>query len=389
MYPFLIKLNVIICQIKYLFSGIVFFLTAVTVDAQNRNLLNNFDEFNKADSSKLFFRLENFNFIKNKEYHSYFIKGETLLGYLATPKLVYYPSSKIRIEAGIRLQKYFGNDGLAGNEPVFTFMYRPNKKHTMIIGALNQNGNHQLSEPMFNPEFYFTKNIENGIQYQYNGDRLYFDTWINWKQFIFEGDPFQEKLAFGVCANLWLNKKTAKNRLSIPFEMLANHEGGQIDTSPDNVMTKINMASGLKWEHKTTASRIKLWYVKMMAYFFTNSLSKRDYLFKNGYALYPTFGFATQKSKFSIGYYTPYHFETPNASILFSSSLYPEDKYFSKRNNLLTAKYQFSENLTKGIDLGAEINTYYQFTNHKLHYDFAVYVSMNLDFFLKKLVSNI
>ncbi len=370
---------------KYLFLGSILILSLLTASAQNNAVLNSYKEFNNADSSKLFFRFENLNFIKSKEYNSYFIKGETLLGYLATPKFIYYPSSKVRIEGGVRFQKYFGKDGFSDTQPVFSFTYKPDSNSTIIMGTLNQNNNHQLSEPMLNSDFYFKRNAENGLQYQYNGNRFQLDTWIDWKQFIFEGDPFKEKFNMGIYANLFITKNTSKNMLSMPLEMLFTHEGGQIDTSPERVLSMINLASGLQWEHKSSNSKIKSWYVKMMAYLFTNSLSKRSYIFKNGFALYPQIGFKTNKSGISFGYYTPYHFASPNASLIFNSNLHSVGRYFKERNNLITANYNFNTNITKGIDFGIETNVFYRFNNHRLHYDFALYISSNLDFFITKL----
>ncbi len=372
---------------RHLFIPFILLVSLFSVNAQNNIPFNSYKSFNKADSSQLFFRFENLNFIKNKEYTSDFVKGETLLGYLATPKLVYYPSAKVRIEGGVRLQKYFGRDGFSDIQPVFSLTYQPNSRHNIIMGTLNQNDNHQLSEPMLNSEFYYTKNAENGLQYIYNGKRFQFDTWLNWKQFIFDGDPFQEKLTFGAYGNVFLTKNTAKNVLSIPMEMLLNHEGGQIDTSPKSVLTMINMASGLKWEHKTNGAFLKSWHIKMMAYFFTNTLSKRDFIFKNGYALYPQVGFHTQKSTLNLGYYTPYHFAAPNGSTVFSSNLNSNDTYFNDRNNLLTAHYRFNHHISKGIDLGTEWNFYYRFNNKKLYFDMVLYISANLDFFITKFKS--
>ncbi len=370
---------------KYLFIPFILLVSLFSVNAQNNLPLNSYKNFNRADSSQLFFRFENLNFIKNKEYSSYFVKGETLLGYLATPKLVYYPSIKVRIEGGARLQRYFGRNGFSDIQPIFSLIYKPNSNHTIIMGALNQNSNHQLSDVMLNSEFYYTKNAENGLQYTYNSQKFQLDTWLNWKQFIFDGDPFQEKLTFGISGNLYLIKNTAKNSLSVPLSILLNHEGGQIDTSPKSVLTMINMASGLKWEHKTNGAFLKSWDVKMMAYFFTNKLSKRDFVFQNGYALYPQIGFRTKKSTLNLGYYTPYHFTAPNGSTIFSSNLNSNDTYFNDRNNLITAGYSFKHQIANGIDLGTEWNFYYRLNDKKLYFDMGLYVSANLDFFITKL----
>ena len=84
------------------------------------SFFNNYNDFTAADSNKLFLRIENFNFIKNNEYKGTFADGATLLGYLLSPKLAYYPSNNIRIKAGIRMQKYSGITKYSEAEPLFT-----------------------------------------------------------------------------------------------------------------------------------------------------------------------------------------------------------------------------------------------------------------------------
>ena len=153
-------------------------------------------EFKSDAKEKLFFRLENLNFAKNNEYKGEFAEGATYIGYIATPKLVYYPTSDFRIEGGIRLHKYSGLTDFPESEPVFSIHYQPEGKFSFILGTLNQDDNHHLHEALFEPERFYTDGAENGLQALFKSEHLNFDTWINWEQFIFQNDPFQEAFTF-------------------------------------------------------------------------------------------------------------------------------------------------------------------------------------------------
>ncbi|MCT4604434.1 MAG: hypothetical protein N4A59_16210 [Marinifilum sp.] len=344
-------------------------------------------EFNQANSNKLFLRFENLNFVKNNEYNGEFSEGATWIGYVATPKLVYSPSSNFRIEAGVRLQKYSGRENFTESEPVFSAIYKPSDKIEFIMGSLNQNNNHNLSEPIFEPERYFMETAENGFQFLYNTNSFQFQTWINWEQFILENDPFQERFTFGLFGNWKLNQSQRFN-LSIPLETIITHRGGEIDGSDGTVQTVANYGSGLVFEKQIENFGIKSWYVKAMAYYFSDNSSKQEFIFDKGHALYPQIGFTTKNSHLNLGYWNAYHFASSRGSKLFQSVAIDTPGYFEDRRELATLNYYHEHKIANGIHFGGKIDVYYDLKNSKENWAAAIYLRINGDFFLKKVKWN-
>ena len=93
-------------------------------------------------------------------------------------------------------------------------------------------GNHDLIEPLLEPERFLTAKPETGLQVKYNGIRFTTDAWIDWQQFIESGDPFQERFAFGAAANLKIIDKN-NSELSIPITFYGQHRGGEINNSSE------------------------------------------------------------------------------------------------------------------------------------------------------------
>ena len=347
-----------------------------------------YNEFQKADSNKLFLRFENLNFVKNNEYSSDFSNGTTWIGYLATPKLVYYPSSKIRIEAGIRLQKYFGRTNFTETEAIFSVNYKITNQANLILGSLNQDNNHMLSQPMFEPERFFTDKAENGIQFLYKSKRFNLDTWINWEQFILKDDPFQEKFTFGISSNYQLNNTSSQNKLSIPVQILFTHRGGEIDSSDERTQTIGNFSSGLEFSRKVENSRITSWQIKALAHYVRDNSSIQEFIFSKGHAWYPQIGINTKYSQFKLGYWYAYHFFAPKGSELFQSISYSKPGLYKNTRRFITFKWFYEREISRNIHLGGKLELDYNPSNSNKDYTTAIYLRINGNFFLKKVSWN-
>ena len=83
---------------------------------------------NVNDSSKLNLSIENTNFLKNNEYFGDFAQGYTLIGYFLKPKINFSPHKKLKISAGVHLQKYSGIDKFTEIQPTFSVLFAPSSK---------------------------------------------------------------------------------------------------------------------------------------------------------------------------------------------------------------------------------------------------------------------
>ena len=360
------------------------------IQAQQYNpFYSHFGEFKTDAENNLFFRVENLNFIKNNEYSGEFAKGETYIGYLATPKLVYYPSSDFRIEAGIRLQKYSGLSGYSESEPVFTIHYQTNDRLSFNLGSLNQEDNHHLHEALFEPERYFTDKAENGLQILYKSPFLKAETWINWEKFIFQNDPFNEVFSFGFVADLLLSNPESDYSLSIPMQILFTHRGGEIDASNKNKQTVRNLVAGFSFEKTIHNSRFKNYGFEILHLQFRDNSSVKEFVFGEGSAFHFRLGGSTQHSDIKLGYWRGHKFNSARGSALFQSMSIVDNSYVKARREMFTGKYRIQKSIAKGILLGGQVDAYLDMNaSHDFSYATSVFVRINGEFFLKKLKWN-
>jgi hypothetical protein len=368
---------------------LMFSIMPLSINAQNTNTpFIHFKKFKKNDAEKLFLRFENLNFVKNDEYNSNYIEGATNIGYIATPKLVYYPNSLIRIEAGARFQKFSGKNKYNKIEPVFSAIYRASSKSKIILGSLNQDNNHNLSAPLFDPDSYFMKKNENGLQYQYQSSKLRLDTWINWEQFIMDNDPFQEKFTVGVSGRWQINSINRKNQLYFPFEALVTHRGGEIDSSKDNIQTLTNISTGFEYNKKFENRRLKSLNFKYRFYSFIDNSSVKEFTYKKGFAHYPQIEFKTKKSSINLGYWNGYRFIASRGHEIFQSISIDNPNLGQERRQIATFNYYYDNQISKGIHLGGKLDIFHDITKTKTDYIAAIYLRITGNFFLKKVKWN-
>jgi len=376
---------------RFIFSVllIIGWLTLPLHAQQFNPFYSHYSSFKPEAKENLYFRFENLNFTKNNEYNGEFVKGATYFGYLATPKLVYYPTSNFRIEAGVRLQKYSGLSIFSESEPVFSIHYQANEKLSLILGSLNQEDNHHLHEAIFEPERFFTDKGENGIQALYKSNFLRADAWINWEQFIFKNDPLKEVFTFGLSADVRLNNSGSQYSLSIPMQVLFVHRGGEIDSSDKNKQTIRNVATGISLKKKMTGSRFKSFELEALAFDFNDASEIKEYGFSNGKAIHLRAGVKTEHSDLKIGYWSGDKFNSARGSALFQSMSVFDNSYIREKRDLLTAKYRIHKSIAKGILIGGQVDAYLDTNSTSdLSYAASVFVKINAEFFLKKLKWN-
>ena len=373
-----------------------FLILIITVGFLNNNVnaqdntafFSHYKQFNANDKENLYFRIESLNFFKNNEYQDRFSEGETLLGYFFTPKLLYSPTDNLRFEGGVRLQKFSGRNEFTLSDPSFTIHYQANPKLSFILGAINQDKNHNLYEPIFEPERYYIDKSESGFQILYNAKQFKIDTWINWEEFIFKNDPFQEQFTFGISAKLRLTNINSISNIFIPFQALLTHKGGEIDSSDLNVQTLCHLVSGLGYGIDLKKSCIKNCGLQILGFDFTDNSSFNEYVYKHGHAIYTQVWIKTKMSLLKLGYWYSNKFNSSRGSTLFNSVSFIDNvTTIIKRRKMITAKYNIEKSITRGILLGGQLNAYYDIETSNFSHSAAIFVRIKTDFFIKHLPS--
>lgn len=209
--------------------------------------------------------LDNISFFKDNEYTGQIMKGYSLPGLWIQPKAVYYPLSNIKLELGMHMLKYWGArkyPSLAyldigkwkGDQfqhgfhvlPYFRAQIALSDHVNIVLGDIYGGANHNLIEPLYNPELNLTADPEAGLQLLYDSRRFDLDVWVNWESFIFREDVHQEAFTVGLSGRYKINDPDARFHFYVPVQGLVQHRGGEIDTIyTSSVQTLMNGSVGV------------------------------------------------------------------------------------------------------------------------------------------------
>ncbi|MBL7916900.1 MAG: hypothetical protein JNM96_00790 [Bacteroidia bacterium] len=331
-----------------------------------------------------YFKIINFNYFKNNEYFGPIADGYTLFGTQLNPQVGVQISKNVSLEAGIFLQKDFGNKEFELVLPTFSFRYEKDK-FKMIFGNIDGSLNHQLIEPVYNFERVITNRLENGAQFLYNHKYFDFDTWVDWQSMIYKYSNKKEQLWGGLIGNV-LKLGSDSMQIRIPVQFTAKHVGGQIDTAKGPSYTNVTFNSGIAFSKKFHSK------ILSEVYFDARYLAKRTNSFDT--TLVPNVGTGVMlnaglnifKTDVMLSYWSGNHFNTDFGGYLYaseSSTVRFAGTYQNQRNLLIlriTKTFPLAKNVS--ISLRAEPN--YDLGFGRFDYSYGLYININERIALKR-----
>lgn len=334
------------------------------------------------DSSALYFNFSNANFLWNNEFFNDVVEGYTLIGYWISPQLQYHFSPSLRIDAGAHFLKYSGIDSYSTILPTYAITYSKND-YSLTMGTLSGTVHHNLSEPLFYSERYFTDNIENGVQYLLNKNKIGLDVWLDWRSFIFHGEDKQEELIFGVNAIPQL-LKTNGFKLEGVASLLAGHRGGQIDVSANNMKTVFNYGLGFcasksinfKWMDEIS---LESQYVG----FYDNSPTVES-IYEQGGGVLNNLRFSKKDSYFQVGYWSSNKYLSLMGHPIYQSFSSVDPLLHKEKRNLITANIFYSKSIYQGVYLGLMGDLFYDIDTKTTDYSMGLTLIVNHDFFISR-----
>jgi hypothetical protein len=357
---------------------LIFLLLLVCLQATGQNhysLFKFYEPFNPDSTGKFYVAIDNVNFFRNNEYKKEIADGYTITGTWIRPKMVYYPDKKLRMEFGGHVLKYNGRDEYYHLSPWFNVHYQPTEKISVILGNLNSDFNHNLPEPIADPELFLSAKPEAGIQAKYKSKRLTTDFWIDWQQMIMRGDPYKERFVFGTKTNLILFSKN-NAILSFPFTFYGMHAGGEIDTAPELAKSFLSLTPGITYKKTISDEIIKEWEVN--ASYSVSTYPKDDLIFKQsgGWGFYLNGGINTRLGGLTLSYWNGHQFYTPQGGRPFQN--YPgTGTYWIADNELLNLKYNYQKELFKDTFFGFVFDYYYDTIRHQTMNSEGLYLIVN------------
>jgi hypothetical protein len=276
-----------------------------------------------VDKNKIFLNIRAFTFSKDNEYTNEILTGNTLFGYHLIPSLSYQPSENVVVQAGGFLWKDFGNDNFTKIQPVFSIKIKLDSL-TLISGTLQGSLNHRLIEPLYNFERLIENRLESGFQAIYHKKRWYADTWIDWRNAIYDNSDDQEHISAGFSGSYTLRTKE-RMKLSLPLQMQIFHKGGNIGTNTTPNTNWFNGAVGVSLSHQVhegEAGLIKSFRIdNYLAYY--NNFSEPgvvpDPVFKKGFGYYFNLLLKTRKLDIMFSYWQGNKFRAYQGGDLYQS----------------------------------------------------------------------
>ena len=249
--------------------------------------------------------IDNLSFLNNLETGGDIQKGYTLPGFRFNPRLTYYPTSMIKLEAGISLLKYWGADRYPNYAyrnisewkapgyqlgfhllPFFRAQIQPVSQLNIVLGHIYGGSNHSLIEPLYNPELNLTADPEMGAQIIYNSRVAHFDTWVNWETFTFKDEANNEVVTAGISTRLHITNPQSFFYLGVPIQAVIIHHGGEIDAVEGKMVSMANGAAGLQFGFNFNNPVFKYLGLSLVGAGYRDFHSDESLTFNQGWAVY-------------------------------------------------------------------------------------------------------
>lgn len=207
------------------------------------------------------FTLYGNSFFVDNEYFGDRIEGYTLPGFRLVPNLTWRLNHDISITIGASWLHFWGAHSYpAGSTygimpaysdsdntalhivPLMQVKYEIPLGPTLTVGTLDPSS-HDLPLPLYNPELEYAADPENGVELEYHTNWMTADLWVDWREFIFNKSPYQERFIAGFSGDLHLYWQDWT--FYMPLHFLGRHTGGQGLAQRMPVQNVFNAAAGL------------------------------------------------------------------------------------------------------------------------------------------------
>lgn len=365
-------------------------------------------------NNRLFVEIDNISFFRNIESPNIIVPGYTLPGFRLQAKAACYPVPNIKLESGFHSLWFWGADsypafaysslaywrGERSNKlvhiyPFFRAQAKLSEQVNIVLGNLYGASNHRLVEPLHNPELDLIADPETGMQVLYDTKWLHFDTWVNWETFIYKMDTKQEAFSFGISALFKCNSPESTVHVCFPLQILAQHRGGQIDTTNLPVQTMLNGAAGigLDWHFRhRTLKKIHL-ELNMLGYY---QHAGNLWPLKRGYGTAASVSADLLDFRVKAAYWKCNNFISMYGNPLFGApSMSAPDAYFM-HPGMYSLGGEYTRTFAAGYALGIDFDfnlrpsclindpsTGVYSVPTKTYYSFGVYLRLNPSFLIK------
>lgn len=368
--------------------------------AQDNSIFCTHKVISDTNVYKLNFSFESTSFVKNNEYFDH-LKGWTGIGFFIKPQIIYQASKTTEIQAGYFLEKYSGLEQFSSAIPLFRIRQKLGSKWEMILGHLYGNLEHNLTEPVYRFDRYYTDNVEYGMQFLFKNRIISNDFWANWEKFIFTDDPYREEFVIGNSFNASI-KISKEFSLNIPFQFTWTHAGGQIyEHIPgrQNIMSLYNTSYGSSFKYNPTnssdvISNNKLFLKSLNVDYKYHSYSAADnppdtdelhQAYDKGFGHLISCDVDLNTIDMNISYWAGEKFIAKRGEEIYHSAFSGGNTFLMPEVRLLNFKIWYKHYFSEYVKLAARTDIYYNTDSGSLFYSYGLYLIYNDLFLLKKI----
>jgi len=365
-------------QFKFINVSIIILISCVNpLMAQLDN--TGFEQKIKKDTTledPFSFSLRVLAFNKNNEYFNEIVKGYTLFGTRFTPSIGYQINDQVNIQAGIFLQKDFGNNNLTYSIPYLSILYDWNNSQ-LIFGNYNGSIHHKMLEPLEDFERLLVDTPENGLQYLYNTPKVFFDAWINWEKMIYQDSPFKEEVSGGIVSRYDLIQQNNIS-LSLHYQFKGYHRAGQIDAARSQpLVTRFNNATGVSFHKEYNDGFIHGHTWEAYALHYIDNSREYRLPYTQGYGYYLNGTLETKIGDFMLSYWQGDHFYSYKGGRLYQSySTDPNSRFYEDQRQLLILRVMNEFHIGESSTLLLRFEPYWDFKNQIFEFSHAVYFNI-------------
>lgn len=263
----------------------------------------------------------------------------------------------------------------------------------MILGHLYGNLEHNLSEPVYRFDRYYTDNVEYGMQFLFKNRYIKNDLWANWEKFIFSNDPYREEFVTGNAFNAKIDI-SGKLTVNFPFHFTWTHAGGQIyEHKPlrENIMSLYNTMAGISFKYTNISSpeeqNFNRMYLKNVSLEYNYNKYKAGanpppgdefhQPYSNGFGSYIRCNIDFNALKTMIGYWGSETFIAPRGEEIFLSAFGYDNKIIVPKVELINFKIAYDRRISEDINLSFRTDLYYNLQLKSLFYSYGIYFVYN------------
>ncbi|MFT5723891.1 MAG: hypothetical protein ACI9JN_001008 [Bacteroidia bacterium] len=311
---------------------------------------NSFFDIERSDTQIGLIQLhvESLGYFRNSEFKSTIDQGRTLFGHQLWPEFTYQTSANVQVSLGMFIQQDFGADEVFQQTPTFSFQFR-NKGHFFRFGTLLGATQHQLVEPIYDPERVIENRLENGFQYKRNSRKLDGEFWIDWHKMIYQNSPFREEFTTGVRVEPKLHTASDKHIISIPIAAISFHKGGEIDTSHMPTISNFNFDYALRYRYKSNGGFLDSFDFQAHALYYEDiTTNPEQYI--DGLGQYISAAFYAKDFGLMFNYYDAHQFHNPMGDVVFRSVSSRNSTYVFDYRKVVMVRLQWHKPIARHFD---------------------------------------